>query len=988
MKKFSRGDSVVKKRMIRIYLAALMLLSLVPMTTFASGTSAWEAPTVQAYAEKADLSVFNLHASSESDHNYKKVQFGAYDGKPVNWYIADGNTGTLLAYEIQGIEDSVYQPFGLIEFYYPMGSHDYTDGEYTDAAGTPELVYSNHYGGSYIRYFLNNNLLGCFTSQEQALMAATTVKVEDYRNPNAEDTTPSHYTVTDKLYLGTVPSDTSGDAEIYLGPDGSVKVPVGEDSEHPYGTPYGTLVQNFWLASPLPSEGSFALAAQPGVSVGSNGTSTNTVGICPAFCLDLNNLKSGSFFSAAPAGISGAKEIRATAPAGSGGNPDFSAEDPFIMRLPDDGTFADANITFDATVVRAEGAKKDATLVVQWSEDGKDYCYGKAIAEGASDEVTASDIATAAGCASAVLPEDCKVWLEYTDTASHITYAKLGHANFGKSLTTATVSAGKSPVYNGGVPVDPKDFGITVTLNDGTEVPDDGFELRFYLDENCTSAILDAGKPCAPTDAGIYFVTAVGIEDEGYRGETETPAMVYVLKAALPKPVAVSGITYNGQEQTGVRLPDGADASRYIISGDKATEVGAYMANLALADPLDYCWAGESGDPRDDTISKPFTLNWEIKATAAELTKIIITKAPDKTTYTVGEVFDTTGMEVTAFYSDGSSKPVTGYTVKPSGALTAADTVVIITYTENGITKTESQKIQVNDGPELWAIIITKAPDKTTYTVGEVVDTTGMEVQAVYSDGSSKPVTGYTVNPFGALTAADTVVKITYTENGITKTASQIIQVNDRPELINIKITTAPDKTTYTVGDVFDTTGMEVTAVYSDGSSKPVTGYTVTPSGALTVADTVVKIGFKGNFSTEFVDQKIQVNDGPKYEIIKGKEQPVFINANSAVFASSAPFDKFSHVLLDGKKLAKEYYTAESGSTVITLNENCIRKLSVGKHTLTIVSTDGIATAKFNVKKAMPKTGDSTNPALLLAIMIVCTGMTVLLSGKAKKRNS
>ena len=426
-----------------------------------------------------------------------------------------------------------------------------------------------------------------------------------------------------------------------------------------------------------------------------------------------------------------------------------------------------------------------------------------------------------------MLPEDCKVWLEYTDTASHITYAKLGHANFGKSLTTATVSAGKSPVYNGGVPVDPKDFGITVTLNDGTEVPDDGFELRFYLDENCTSAILDAGKPCAPTDAGIYFVTAVGIEDEGYRGETETPAMVYVLKAALPKPVAVSGITYNGQEQTGVRLPDGADASRYIISGDKATEVGAYMANLALADPFDYCWAGESGDPRDDTISKPFTLNWEIKATAAKLRKIDITKHPDKTTYTVGEVFDTTGMEVTAYYSDDSSKPVTGYTVKPSGALTAADTVVKIIYTENGFPKTTAQKIQVNDDPE--------------------------------------PV---------------------------------------------------------------------------------------------------------------------------KYEIIKGKEQPVFINANSAVFASSAPFDKFSHVLLDGKKLAKEYYKAESGSTVITLNENCIRKLSVGKHTLTIVSTDGIATAKFNVKKAMPKTGDSTNPALLLAIMIVCTGMTVLLSGKAKKRNS
>lgn len=108
----------MKKRMISIYLAALMLLSLVPMTAFASGTSAWEAPTVQAYAEKADLSVFNLHASSESDHNYKKLQFGNYDGKAINWYIAgaDSKHADLLGYELDGGSDTPWRPFGLGAF--------------------------------------------------------------------------------------------------------------------------------------------------------------------------------------------------------------------------------------------------------------------------------------------------------------------------------------------------------------------------------------------------------------------------------------------------------------------------------------------------------------------------------------------------------------------------------------------------------------------------------------------------------------------------------------------------------------------------------------------------------------------------------------------------------------------------------------------------------------------------------------------------------
>ena len=137
----------------------------------------------------------------------------------------------------------------------------------------------------------------------------------------------------------------------------------------------------------------------------------------------------------------------------------------------------------------------------------------------------------------------------------------------------------------------------------------------------------------------------------------------------------------------------------------------------------------------------------------------------------------------------------------------------------------------------------------------------------------------------------------------------------------------------------------------------------------------------------------IKVNEAPKpvpvgYKMIKGDGQTVFTNATSAVFASNAPFDKFSHVLLDGEKLAKKYYKAESGSTVITLNEKCIKKLSVGKHKLTIVSRDGSATAKFTVEKAKPKTGDATNPALLLMLLIACTGTIVLVSAKAKKRHS
>ena len=62
------------------------------------------------------------------------------------------------------------------------------------------------------------------------------------------------------------------------------------------------------------------------------------------------------------------------------------------------------------------------------------------------------------------------------------------------------------------------------------------------------------------------------------------------------------------------------------------------------------------------------------------------------------------------------------------------------------------------------------------------------------------------------------------------------------PDLVSIEVTTQPTKTSYYVGDTFDTTGMVVTGTYSNGTSKEVTNYTVTPSGELTLEDTTITI--------------------------------------------------------------------------------------------------------------------------------------------------
>ena len=165
------------------------------------------------------------------------------------------------------------------------------------------------------------------------------------------------------------------------------------------------------------------------------------------------------------------------------------------------------------------------------------------------------------------------------------------------------------------------------------------------------------------------------------------------------------------------------------------------------------------------------------------LSSIAITTAPDKTTYKAGETFDKAGMVVTATYSDGSKKAVTGYSYSPTAALKTSDTEVEVTYTEGGVTKKATQKITVNKAEEpatktLKSISITKSPNKTTYTEGESFDKTGMVVTAKYTDGSEKTVTNYTCSPTTALKTNNTEITVTYTEDGVTKTTTQNIKVN------------------------------------------------------------------------------------------------------------------------------------------------------------------------------------------------------------------
>lgn len=77
------------------------------------------------------------------------------------------------------------------------------------------------------------------------------------------------------------------------------------------------------------------------------------------------------------------------------------------------------------------------------------------------------------------------------------------------------------------------------------------------------------------------------------------------------------------------------------------------------------------------------------------LESIAVTTPPTKTAYTAGETFAPAGMVVTATYSDGTTAAVTGYTTAPTEPLTASDTTVTVSYSEDAVTVTATVSVTV-----------------------------------------------------------------------------------------------------------------------------------------------------------------------------------------------------------------------------------------------------------------------------------------------------
>lgn len=252
------------------------------------------------------------------------------------------------------------------------------------------------------------------------------------------------------------------------------------------------------------------------------------------------------------------------------------------------------------------------------------------------------------------------------------------------------------------------------------------------------------------SDAGYFQSTQgalqFGTGSKPYEGGTLTASLPEGMGNAITR-IAVT--TASAKASANVSISVGDDLLVDSETTSKWTTVGDVV--------------GESDTPISGDINITFSTSSgafylagitieSVDYTPVEYTSIEIIGAPSKTSYFVGDEFSTEGLVVTASNAEGDSKIVTDDVVWSTdvaeGGLTADDTSVKVTATYGELTATKDFAVTVAERPVFTTLEATGIT-KTSYKVGEKLDTAGLVVTAKTADGSNSyvvPASDYTID--------------------------------------------------------------------------------------------------------------------------------------------------------------------------------------------------------------------------------------------------
>lgn len=446
----------------------------------------------------------------------------------------------------------------------------------------------------------------------------------------------------------------------------------------------------------------------------------------------------------------------------------------------------------------------------------------------------------------------------------------------------------------------------------------------------------------APTNAGTYTVTyKVPDTNANYTG---TFSVAFTIEKAQLEKVTIVKDTF---EYTGSDITPTLNNvnSNIEVTGDtKAKNVSNNTITAKIKDKTNYEWK--------DGLNSDLTINWSITQATPDYT------VPTGLTGVKGETLNDVTLPDRFTWNDASTVLTVGtHTYKAT--YTPVDTTNYKTITDIDI------EVNVKD---MFDVITSVDGGNGTITPSKIGVVEGTKVEITFT-----PNTGYMIDKVLVNT-----VETTVTGNKIELT------VNEKKD---VKVSYKKIPFTVTVKDVAGATitpNGVVAVNYGEDKEFTITansGYKLikvlvdeVDKTADMVGDTLKLTNITSNINLEVVVEKIV------YEVTEGANQKYTITKNSeAKFKINADFRLFDDgkVYVDNELVDPKNYTAESGSTIITLKKEFVDTLSVGEHTLKVLFNDGgEAITTFNVAKVTvptdnPQTGDNIGFYIISGILSI-----------------
>ncbi|MBQ1933641.1 MAG: hypothetical protein II370_01440 [Clostridia bacterium] len=204
---------------------------------------------------------------------------------------------------------------------------------------------------------------------------------------------------------------------------------------------------------------------------------------------------------------------------------------------------------------------------------------------------------------------------------------------------------------------------------------------------------------------------------------------------------------------------------------------------------------------------------------------------PNKLHYEVGEIFDRTGLSLAIEYSNGHRVLLlpADYTLTYPTPLTAADKYVTAEY----FGAKTNISISVGNEAYIVSLSIIGAPSVLNYYEGNVLNTSGLLIQAVFSDGTSAIIDHNTLTFTPALSTPLTtdITSVTISANdGTDKYCEVILPITVIKKVPTALIATSqPSKLIYAEGDKFDPDGLALALIFNDMSSIVPSSFSFSP---------------------------------------------------------------------------------------------------------------------------------------------------------------